>query len=144
MTPARILVTDDDDRVRQMLGFRLRMFGYEVLQASNGREAVEIAKREQPDLVLLDAMMPEMDGFQACSRLKQDEQTAHIPVLMVTAKAEAKDVTRAFTSGAVDYVVKPYDPLILEQKIADNLHKDQSGARTPQEQKGSFLSGAGA
>jgi len=143
MTPARILVADDDDHVRKIVEFRLRMFGYEVLQASNGREALEIAKREQPDLVLMDAMMPEMDGFQSCGRLKQDKQTAHIPVLMVTAKAEAKDVARAFTSGAVDYVVKPYDPLILEQKISDSLQKDQGGARTPQEQKGSSLAATG-
>jgi len=80
-----------------------------------------VASKEQPDLVLLDVMMPELDGFQVCSRLKQHEATEHIPVVMLTAKAEAKDVTRAFNSGAVDYVVKPYDPVVLQQKIMQNL-----------------------
>ena len=121
MDAKRILVVDDEERVREMIEFRLRLFGYEVLQAANGQEALEIASREQPDLVLLDVMMPEPNGFQVCSRLKQHESTRHIPVVMLTAKAEAKDVTRAFNSGASDYVVKPYDPVVLQQKVVQNL-----------------------
>jgi CheY-like chemotaxis protein len=121
METKRILVVDDEERVREMIEFRLRLFGYDVLQAADGREALEVASREKPDLVLLDVMMPELDGFQVCSRLKQDEATQHIPVVMLTAKAEAKDVTRAFNSGAVDYVVKPYDPVVLQQKVVQNL-----------------------
>ena len=123
MKPKKILVVDDEERVREMLGFRLRLFGYEVVLASNGREALEAATREKPDLVLLDVMMPELDGFQVCSRLKQDEATRGIPVVILTAKAEAKDVTRAVNSGAVDYVVKPYDPQVLQQKVARSLSK---------------------
>lgn len=121
MDAKRILVVDDEARVREMIEFRLRQFGYEVLQASNGRDALAVASREKPDLVLLDVMMPELDGFQVCGRLKQDEATRDIPVVMLTAKAEAKDVTRAFNSGAVDYVVKPYDPAVLQQKVLQNL-----------------------
>ena len=121
MDAKRILVVDDEPRVREMIEFRLRLFGYEVLQAADGREALEVAIREQPDLVLLDVMMPELDGFQVCSRLKQEESTKDIPVVMLTAKAEAKDVTRAFNSGAVDYVVKPYDPVVLQQKVVQGL-----------------------
>ena len=121
MESKRILLVDDEPRVRDMIEFRLRLFGYEVLQAANGREALDVAGRERPDLVLLDVMMPELDGYQVCSRLKQDDGTRHIPVVMLTAKAEAKDVTRAFTSGAVDYVVKPYDPLVLQQKVVQSL-----------------------
>jgi len=127
--PKKILVVDDEERVREMLGFRLRLFGYEVVQAANGREAIEAATREKPDLVLLDVMMPELDGFQVCSRLKQDEATRSIPVVILTAKAEAKDVTRAVNSGAVDYVVKPYDPQVLQQKVARSLGK-AAGSRT--------------
>ena len=121
MDAKRILVVDDEARVREMIEFRLRQFGYEVLQASNGRDALAVASREKPDLVLLGVMMPELDGFQVCGRLKQDEATRDIPVVMLTAKAEAKDVTRAFNSGAVDYVVKPYDPAVLQQKVLQNL-----------------------
>jgi len=121
MESRRILVVDDEPRVREMIEFRLRQYGFEVLQAGDGREALAVASKEQPDLVLLDVMMPELDGFQVCSRLKQHEATEHIPVVMLTAKAEAKDVTRAFNSGAVDYVVKPYDPVVLQQKIMQNL-----------------------
>ena len=123
MKAKKILVVDDEERVREMLGFRLRLFGYEVVQAADGREALEVAAREKPDLVLLDVMMPELDGFQVCSRLKQDEATKHIPVVILTAKAEAKDVTRAVHSGASDYLVKPYDPIVLQQKVARNLGK---------------------
>ena len=129
MKPKKILVVDDEERVREMLGFRLRLFGYEVVQAANGREAIEAATREKPDLVLLDVMMPELDGFQVCSRLKQDEATRSIPVVILTAKAEAKDVTRAVNSGAVDYVVKPYDPQVLQQKVARSLGK-AAGSRS--------------
>jgi CheY-like chemotaxis protein len=121
MKPTKILVVDDEARVREMLEFRLRLFGYEVLLAANGREALALASKEQPDLVLLDVMMPELDGFQVCTRLKQGEETKGIPVVMLTARADAKDVTRAFSSGAADYVVKPYDPLVLQQKVAHNL-----------------------
>jgi len=121
MRPRKILVVDDEERVREMLDFRLRLFGYDVVQAPNGREALEVARREQPDLVLLDVMMPELDGFQVCSRLKQDDATESIPVVFLTAKADAKDVTRAVNSGAVDYVVKPYDPVVLQEKVARNL-----------------------
>jgi len=121
METKRILVVDDEARVREMIEFRLRLFGYEVLHAANGSEALAVASREVPDLVLLDVMMPELDGFQVCARLKQEEATRSIPVIMLTAKAEAKDVTRAFNSGAVDYVVKPYDPAVLQQKVVQNL-----------------------
>ena len=121
MTIARILVADDDDGVREMIQYRLGRFGYEMLQAADGREALEVINREKPDLVLLDVMMPELDGFQVCSRMQENEEMKQIPVVMLTAKAEAKDVTRAFNSGAVDYVVKPYDPIVLQQKVAQNL-----------------------
>ena len=123
MNAKRILVVDDEPRVREMLEFRLRLFGYEVLTAANGNEALDVAASEKPDLVLLDVMMPELDGFQVCSRLKQNEATRDIPVVMLTAKAEAKDVTRAFNSGAEDYVVKPYDPVVLQQKVVRNLNR---------------------
>ena len=121
MHAKKILVVDDDERVREMIEFRLSLFGYEVTQAANGQEGLIAVRQEEPDLILLDVMMPELDGFQVCRRLKQDESTKGIPVVMLTAKAEAKDVTRAFESGADDYVVKPYDPAVLQAKVKKNL-----------------------
>ncbi|MFW6161610.1 MAG: response regulator, partial [Planctomycetota bacterium] len=75
MDSKRILVVDDEPRVREMIEFRLRQYGYDVLQAADGREALNVASEQQPDLVLLDVMVPELDGFQVCSRLKQNEAT---------------------------------------------------------------------
>ncbi|MFP4057501.1 MAG: PleD family two-component system response regulator [Candidatus Brocadiia bacterium] len=121
MNASKILVVDDERRVREMIEFRLRRFGYEVLQAADGREALDVAAEHQPDLILLDVMMPDLDGFQVCRRLRQNDATKGIPVVMLTAKADAKDVTYAYNSGAQDYVVKPYDPLVLQQKVAQNL-----------------------
>ncbi len=121
MSVARILVVDDEKRVRDLISFRLQVFGYEVMVADNGQEALTIASEQKPDLILLDVMMDGLDGYQVCSRLKRNNETRSIPVVMLTAKSEAKDVTRAFESGAVDYVVKPYDPTVLRQKVERNL-----------------------
>jgi len=115
MKPKKILVVDDEERVREMLEFRLRLFGYDV--------ALALARQENPDLVLLDIMMPELDGFHVCSRLKEDDATKHIPVVVLTGRADAKDVARAFNCGADDYVVKPYDPVVLHQKVTQNLRE---------------------
>jgi len=121
MSAGRILVVDDEDRVREMIEFRLSMYGYEVIQAANGQEALASAVEHEPDLVLLDIMMEEQDGFKVCSRLKKNENTKDIPIVMLTAKAEAKDVMRAFECGADDYIVKPYEPTVLREKIERNL-----------------------
>ena len=121
MSAGKILVIDDEERVRDMIKFRLCLLGYEVVEATNGRDGLEAASREQPDLVLLDIMMPDVDGFQVCDRLKENEETREIPVVMLTAKGEAMDVARAYNCGAEDYVVKPYDPRVLHQKVAKNL-----------------------
>ena len=123
MSAAKILVVDDEERVREMLKFRLKFLDYEVIEATNGRDALEVAAAEKPDLILLDVMMPEIDGFQACTRLKENEDTRQIPVVMLTARGEEMDVARSFTCGAEDYMVKPYDPDVLQQKVASNLPK---------------------
>ncbi len=121
MSAGKILIVDDEPRVREMIEFRLSMCGYEVILASDGNEALACAIEHQPDLVLLDIMMDEPDGFKVCKRLKSNEATKDIPVVMLTAKAAAKDVMRAYESGAVDYIVKPYDPIVLRQKVEKNI-----------------------
>lgn len=99
---------EDDPTSVKLLNFRLKSLGHEVLCATNGREALETAAREKPDLILLDVMMPVMDGFQVLRKLKSQEETKNIPVIMLTAKVQEKDVVVGLETGAVDYITKPF------------------------------------
>ena len=105
---ARILIADDEAHIIKMLEFKLRNLGHEVITASDGGEALEKATSDKPDLALLDVMMPVMDGFQVLQKLKTQEETKSLPVIMLTAKGQEKDVVTGFETGAVDYVIKPF------------------------------------
>lgn len=105
---ARILVAEDEPYILKMLDFRLRRLGHEIIGAVDGGEALEFALEEKPDLVLLDIMMPVMDGFQVLRWLKSQEETRNIPVIMLTAKGQEKDIVAGLETGAVDYVTKPF------------------------------------
>lgn len=106
---ARILVADDELYILKMLDFRLKRLGHEIIDAVDGGQALEIATREKPDLVLLDIMMPVMDGFQVLRKLKSQEETKNIPVIMLTAKSQEKDIVTGLEAGAADYVTKPFN-----------------------------------
>jgi len=99
---------------------------YELLVAINGQEALEIALAEQPDLVLMDVMMPEMDGFEACRRLKADARTREIPVLFLTAMADMGALLQGFQAGGLDYVSKPFHPEELQARVATHIALKQS------------------
>ena len=114
---ARILVADDDPLSIKLLNFRLRSVGHEVIFAVNGGEALEIATREKPDLVLLDIMMPVMNGFQVLRKLKSQEETKNIPVIMLTARSQEKDIVDGIEAGAVDYVTKPFSSAELIARV---------------------------
>ena len=105
---SRILVAEDDAYIFRMLEFRLNSLGHEIIHAVDGAEALEFVARENPDLVLLDVMMPILDGFQVLRRLKSDDETKGIPVIMLTAKGQEKDIVFGIETGAVDYVTKPF------------------------------------
>ncbi len=105
---ARILIADDEAHIIKMVEFKLRNLGHEVITASDGGEALEKATSDQPDLVMLDVMMPVMDGFQVLQKLKTQEETKSLPVIMLTARGQEKDVVTGFETGAVDYVIKPF------------------------------------
>lgn len=105
---ARILVAEDETYILKMLDFRLKSLGHEVIGAADGGQALEFALREKPDLILLDIMMPVMDGFQVLRKLKSQEETKNIPVIMLTARGQEKDVVTGFGAGAADYVTKPF------------------------------------
>jgi two-component system alkaline phosphatase synthesis response regulator PhoP len=106
--PKKILVVDDEDDILHFLELVLREKGFEVLVASSGQEALTRAQIERPDLVLLDIMMPQMDGWEVLKLLRVDEETAHIPVAMLSARTEAKDRVQGLQEGAVDYICKPF------------------------------------
>ena len=114
---ARILVVDDILPNVKLLEAKLMSEYYSVLTASNGFEAIEVARAEQPDLILLDVMMPKMDGFEACKRLKSDPMTAHIPVVMVTALDQPTDRVRGLEVGADDFLTKPANDLALFARV---------------------------
>src|SRR5918912_3835522 len=110
----RILIADDEPTVRQLLELVLTGQGYEVALATNGAQLVRMAQERVPDLILVDLMMPQMDGYEAIRQLRNDTRTAHLPMLILTAKFNSKDVVVGFQSGADDYVTKPFDiPVLL-------------------------------
>ncbi|MFA4947845.1 MAG: response regulator [Candidatus Krumholzibacteriia bacterium] len=104
----KILVVDDEDHIRRILKFQLEKHGYRVVLAENGEVALELVRRESPDLILLDLMMPRIDGFETCRRIRQNFQTSQIPVIILTAKSELPDKIKGLQDGANDYLIKPY------------------------------------
>lgn len=112
---AKILVVDDDEDIRELIRIYLAGEGYSVTEASDGVEAMEIISNVQADLVILDIMMPHMDGWELCERLRQDYP--EMPMLMLSAKGETQDKLRGFRLGTDDYMVKPFDPLELVMRV---------------------------
>ena len=110
MAAQRILICDDDPVILRLLQVNLDLEGYEVLLAHDGQEAYDVAEREVPDLVILDIMMPRMDGYQAVEALKSNEKTSSIPVVFLSAKAQQSDIDRGLHHGVSDYLTKPFDP----------------------------------
>ena len=120
---ARLLAVDDDDMNREMLVRRLRKIGYDVNEASNGREALTKLKEGNYDLVLLDILMPDLDGFQTLEFMKANPRLKHIPVIMLTALDDVDSNVRCIEAGAEDYVPKPFNPVILRARITASLEK---------------------
>ncbi|MCP4650835.1 MAG: response regulator [PVC group bacterium] len=113
----KILIVDDEADLVKVVKMRLKVSGYEPLTATSGAEGLEVAKKETPDLILLDVSMPEMDGYQTLEKIKADSQLADIPVIMFTAHSQADDIANAAQLGAVDYIVKPFNHLTLLEKV---------------------------
>jgi DNA-binding response OmpR family regulator len=117
VTPVTVLVIDDDPVIVKLLRVNFELEGFNVISAGDGREGVEKARNERPDVVISDIMMPTMNGLELVSTLKSDPETADLPVLLLSAKAQMADVQRGFELGADDYVTKPFDPIELIDKV---------------------------
>jgi two-component system alkaline phosphatase synthesis response regulator PhoP len=113
----RVLVVDDEVYILQILEFSLEMEGFEVATAQNGEEAIAQALENPPDLVVLDIMMPRMDGYEACRRLKTDPRTQNTPVILLSAKGRSIDQEIGFEAGAEEYITKPFSPRKLVERI---------------------------
>jgi len=120
-TEGGLLVVDDEEASIQLLNHILSTGGHHVRLAYGGLEALELAQRMQPDLILLDVMMPGLDGFQVCERLKADEKTRDMPVLFLSALGEIDDKIRAFSVGAADYITKPFHAREVLARVATHL-----------------------
>src|ERR687892_2000948 len=119
----RLLVVDDDPDIARFIEVNLRTHGFEVHVASDGVEALEQVQEIEPDLVLVDVMMPRMDGFQVVDRLRSDPRTANVSIIMLTAKALTADKVLGITTGADDYIIKPFDPIELVARVKGTLRR---------------------
>jgi two-component system alkaline phosphatase synthesis response regulator PhoP len=121
MSKGKILVVDDEVYLLQILDFSLGAEGYDVVTAEDGEQALNKAKAEQPDLIVLDIMMPKVDGYEACRKLKQDPSMKDVPVILLTAKGRDIDRKLGLEVGADDYITKPFSPNKLLEKIGSFL-----------------------
>lgn len=121
MALKKILLVDDSATTLMMEQMVLRGHPYEIVTAKNGREAVSAASNEAPDLILLDVVMPEMNGFEACRQIRQQDGTRHVPIIMVTTKGEEHHVETGFESGCNDYITKPINGAELLTKVRGYL-----------------------
>ena len=112
-----VLLVDDEQSMLKVLERRLLSWGHRTLSADNGLEALRLAKDQRPDLILLDIMMPEMDGLEVCRRLKASKETARIPIILVTVKATQLSAQERQTAGAFRIIGKPYEPTELEEAV---------------------------
>ncbi len=120
---AKILLAEDEKQIGDMVAFKLSNSGHQVLRARDGEEALTLAAAQQPELILLDVMMPVLNGFEVLRRLKADPVLSPIPVIMLTAKGRERDVLAGLSAGAVDYIVKPFSLKELAARIDAALRK---------------------
>jgi CheY-like chemotaxis protein len=129
-----VLVVDDNEDNLTLIGKIVESAGYEAVLATSGSQALEFVADDQPDLILLDIMMPEMDGYAVCNELKVDAAVREVPVLFLTAKADPDDITRGFAAGAVDFIAKPFHAAELRARVRTHLElkrqRDELSRRT--------------
>ena len=119
----KIVLAEDEPQIARLIEFKLNKEGYSVIWKENGEEALKAIKEHKPDLILLDIMMPVMGGYEVLRRLKEDENLKSVPVIMLTARAQEKDVVKGIDMGAEDYITKPFHPAELLARVKRILGK---------------------
>jgi len=132
MAKKKILVVDDEKDILELLEYNLEKEGYEILKAMTGEEALELVKRKNPDLIILDLMLPDVDGLEVCKMLKKAPKTGSIPIIMLTAKGEESDIIVGLELGANDYITKPFSPGVLIARVKAILRR-REGELKPKE-----------
>ncbi|MCX5687735.1 MAG: response regulator transcription factor [Candidatus Omnitrophica bacterium] len=132
MPKEKILIIEDEKDIAKMLDYNLKKEGFKILSANNGEDGLDMACKENPDLVLLDLMLPEMDGLDVCKAIKNDAKTAHIPIIILTAKAQEADKIVGLELGADDYVTKPFSPRELIARIKAVLRRAKEKDKLPE------------
>lgn len=130
MSKKRILVIEDTKAVRQILAAMLLEEGYGVITAIDGRDGLEMAQREKPDLIILDVMLPEMNGYEVCCRLKFDEAYEHIPIILLTARRKEADRVKAAQTSADVYLTKPFERETLLKEVERLLSREPASQKT--------------
>ena len=120
---AKIVIAEDEPDIRELIAFTLRFAGHEVIAGANGEEGYELTKREHPDLSMFDVRMPKMTGYDACRKIKADPEIAHIPVIFLSAKGQENEIGQGMDAGADDYLLKPFAPDQLAERIKTILAK---------------------
>lgn len=123
MPSEHILVVDDEEDILELVSYNLSKAGYRVSKAATGEDAIKAARAKTPDLILLDLMLPGVDGFEVCNTLKRDPRTVNIPVIMLTARSEEPDVVAGLELGADDYITKPFSPRVMLARIRAVLRR---------------------
>jgi two-component system phosphate regulon response regulator PhoB len=131
MGGAHILVVDDEEDILELIGFNLARAGFEVTCVDSGEKALATARSTRPSLIVLDLMMPRVDGFEVCRRLRERDDTRHVPIIILTARDEDDDIVRGLEHGADDYVTKPFSPKVLIARIEAVLRR--AGREVPPE-----------
>ena len=121
--PPRILVVDDEEDLLELVRYNLTKEGYDVECVDSGEDALRSARREPPDLIVLDLMLPAVDGLEVCRRLKAESKTREVPIIMLTAKSEESDMIAGLERGADDYIAKPFSPRVLTARVRALLHR---------------------
>lgn len=125
MARETILVVEDDENIQQLVGYNLAKAGFHVLYADNGEQSLIVIKREKPDLIVLDLMLPGLNGFEICKQVRKDPKTKNLPIVMLTAKSEENDMAAGLDIGADDYITKPFSPKVLISRIKAALRRKE-------------------
>ncbi len=120
---AKILIAEDERDIRELIMFTLRFAGHDVIATTNGEEAVEAAKQDMPELIIMDVRMPKMTGYQACEAIKKINELKHIPVVFLSAKGQEAEIRTGLDAGAEDYILKPFSPDQLTAKVKEILNQ---------------------